>query len=165
MSSPESHEQPQLHYGNDELQSLHQRQQQQQQQRRPGGLERKGSTSHAAQVIASRAAEQSKSEIDLDSDCQNGRTEDPVNVSSQLAACSDQSERAGNFAHLQAMGHHSRLDLESDEERAVTGDSSRAFLEGLRSRSPSQRCSPEAAAHVQHMLTGQCICLNDYALT
>ena len=149
-SSPVSHGQPRPYQPNCDLQQLVQQQQQQ-----PGEPQSRhqGSSDHAAQVIASQ--EQTVSHNDLERVCQNDRAVGNGNGLSQLVACNDRSEPPGNVAHLQAMDHGSGLDLGSDDGNTVTGDSSRVFLEGLRPRSPSQRCSPETAAHVQSMHTGQ----------
>ena len=72
------------------------------------------------------------------------------------AASSGQEERGRQQETCGRLGRHG-----SDASVDMAQDSSRVFLDGLRPCSPSERCSPETAAHAHgcHSLTGQ-LCLS-----
>ena len=52
------------------------------------------------------------------------------------------------------LGASEPLRLESD---TLPAQSSRAFLDALRPRSPTERCSPGVAAHAQRPMSGQAL--------
>ena len=67
----------------------------------------------------------------------------------------EQSMRQGSCTQQETQGTLGREGTVPGEGIAMAQASSRPFLDGLRPCSPSQRCTPEAAAQASHLLPGR----------
>lgn len=96
---------------------------------------------HRGQTSASRAVSSTQEAT--------GRQQEPGR--GQQKALSKQQE---SCMQQDTQGTLGREGTVVGEGRALAQASSRPFLDGLRPCSPSERCSPEAAARASHLLTG-----------